>query len=359
MGTKDGQKDRSFAVQALRGFCQALFQRAGMPQERAAVIAEILVEGDLLGHSTHGLKLVGPYLKEIQAGRMALDGEPQVVSDRGSVLVLDGGYLPGPWLLVQALETGFRRIKENPVMTVVIRRSHHIACLGAYLARIAERGLLGIIASSDPNHRSVTPFGGYTACYSPHPIAAAIPTGSEPILIDMSTSCTANGVVAQYRERNKKLPRPWLLNNRGEATDDPNALFDDPPGAIMPLGGEDLGYKGYALGLLVEALTAALGGFGRADAAAQWGGAVYLQLLDPGAFAGLESFVREVSFLAAACQGSKALPAAKAGRLPGYFELRSRERQLASGVSLSAPIVESLAQWAAELQVVLPAPLED
>ena len=33
-----------------------------------------------------------------------------------------------------------------------------------------------------------------------------------------------------------------------------------------PLGGSDVGYKGFGLSLLVEALTAAMTGFGRADA---------------------------------------------------------------------------------------------
>ena len=51
----------------------------------------------------------------------------------------------------------------------------------------------------------------------------------------------------------------------GNATDDPAVLFNEPKGTLLPLGGLDAGHKGYALALLVEALTGGLAGFGRAD----------------------------------------------------------------------------------------------
>ena len=65
-----------------------------------------------------------------------------------------------------------------------------------------------------------------------------------------------------------------------------NVLFADPPGTILPAGGLDHGHKGYGLALMVEALTMGLGGFGRAEPAEGWGASVFVQLLDPDAFAG-------------------------------------------------------------------------
>lgn len=60
--------DRYLATDLL-GFATALLEKAGMPAERAAAVAEILLYGDLLGHDTHGLQLLGPYLAEIEAGK--------------------------------------------------------------------------------------------------------------------------------------------------------------------------------------------------------------------------------------------------------------------------------------------------
>lgn len=336
-------------------FGKELLEHAGMPEDRAEIIANILVEGDLLGHYTHGMKLLPGYIKEILAKKMPTTGEPSILSDSASAILMDGNYLPGPWLVATALEKCFSRMNDQATVTVVIRRSHHIACLGSYLKRITDRGFIGIILSSDPNHASVAPFGSYVPRYSPNPIAAGIPTEGDPILIDMSVSSTANGVVAKYLDEGKLLPHPWLLNNKGEATNDPKQFFTTPPGSILPLGGQDLGYKGFGLGILIEALTAALGGYGRADEPTQWGGSVYIQVINPAAFAGLDSFKRETTYFADLCRSSNPLPNGKGVFMPGSFELKNWEVQLAQGVMLSDLIVKSLETVAAQYGLALPA----
>ena len=58
-----------------------LLGAAGLESGRAEAVAGILVEGDLLGHTTHGLALLGPYLRELESGSMAATGEPQVLQD--------------------------------------------------------------------------------------------------------------------------------------------------------------------------------------------------------------------------------------------------------------------------------------
>lgn len=345
---------KKYQIESLIQFARKVLLEAGMREDRAAVISEILVEGDLLGHNTHGMKLLPAYVKEIQSGRMTLDGEPEIISDKGASLLMDGRYLPGPWLVNHALELCFSRISQQPTVTVVIRKSHHIACLGSYLKRITDKGLIGIILSSDPNHASVAPFGSFEPRYSPNPIAAGIPTLGDPILIDMSVSSTANGVVAKYLEEGKTLPHQWLLNNKGEATNDPKQFFTSPPGSILPLGGQDLGYKGFGLGILIEALTSALGGYGRADHPTQWGGAVYIQVINPEAFAGLGALTRETSFFTDACRNSAPLSNGKGVFIPGYLELRSWERQLKQGIQLDNVIVQGIEGLATQFGIECP-----
>jgi LDH2 family malate/lactate/ureidoglycolate dehydrogenase len=40
---------------ALRLFCQTVFERAGVPSEAAALVADALIDAELRGVSTHGL----------------------------------------------------------------------------------------------------------------------------------------------------------------------------------------------------------------------------------------------------------------------------------------------------------------
>jgi LDH2 family malate/lactate/ureidoglycolate dehydrogenase len=63
-----------FAAPLLAEFAQALLERSGLEEQRARVVAEVLLEGDLLGHDTHGLALLAPYLGEIERGAMTTTG---------------------------------------------------------------------------------------------------------------------------------------------------------------------------------------------------------------------------------------------------------------------------------------------
>jgi L-lactate dehydrogenase len=253
------------------------------------------------------------------------------------------------------MELMFDRIAAHPVMTVVVRRSHHIACLQAYLKRATDRGLVMLLISSDPSCSSVTPYGGCTPLYTPNPIAAGLPTDGEPILMDISTSTTTNGLTQRLYDAHRDLPHRWLIDNEGRTSSDPAVLFSEPPGAILPLGGMESGHKGFALGLLVEALTASLGGFGRADGPQRWGASVFIQIIDPGAFGGLEDFKRETGWLAAACRNTPGLPGGSGVRLPGQRGLELRREYLANGVQLAPSVMPLLAPWAAKLGIALPA----
>ncbi len=91
-----------FAAIALDSFGTALLTATGMPTDRARDVAAILLEGDLLGHTTHGFALLAPYLKEIESGSMQINGDPEVIADKGAAVTWDGRRLPGPWLTLRA-----------------------------------------------------------------------------------------------------------------------------------------------------------------------------------------------------------------------------------------------------------------
>jgi L-lactate dehydrogenase len=339
----------------LLDFAGALLRAAGLPADRAAVVAEVLLESDLLGHTTHGLDMLAAYLGEIEAGRMARAGEPDVVRDEGPALVWDGRYLPGPWLVKQAIAAATERLARGPVAVVAIRRSHHIGCLQAYLKPVTDAGLVILLACSDPSGAGVTPHGGVASRITPNPLAAGFPTAGDPVLIDVSMSTTTNAMTRRLAEAGQKLPGPWLVDADGRATDDPAVLFGERRGAVLPLGGLDLGHKGFALALMVEALTSALAGHGRADQPKSWGASVFLMLLDPARFGGRDAFVRETSWLAERCRTTPVAPGAPPVRLPGEAALARRARQLAEGVALHATVMPKLRPWAERFGVALPA----
>jgi LDH2 family malate/lactate/ureidoglycolate dehydrogenase len=335
-------------------FAAALLARAGLDAEKARATAEVLVEGDLLGHSTHGLALLAPYLADVEKGKMTPTGEPAVVADFPSALTWDGRRLPGPWLVRRALAVASERARRNGTCAVSIRRSHHIACLAAYLRPVADQGLMVMLTSSDPTALGVAPHGGRAQVMTPDPLAAAWPTAGEPVILDVSTSITTNGLTRRLAAEGRRFPGQWALDAAGSPTDDPSRVFGQPPGALLPMGGLDHGHKGFALGLLVEALTSGLAGVGRADPAEGWTANVFLQVLDPGLFGGGEAFVRQTEHLAAACRATPPREGFQRVRLPGEAGLGRRTDQLERGVELYPTILQALEPWAGKLGVPLP-----
>lgn len=349
--------DARFAEEALVAFATALLERSGLGAAMAGAVAEILVTGDLLGHTTHGLALLAPYLAEIEKGAMTRAGEPLVVNARPAAQAWDGRRLPGPWLVLRALDAAAAMAATHGTGTVVIRRSHHIACLAAYLLRATERGLVAIVQSSDPVVAAVVPHGGLTPIVTPNPIAAGLPTSGDPILVDISSSITSMGFARQELNAGRRLPGAWLIDSDGNATDDPGALFAEPKGALLPLGGLDAGYKGFGLALLIEALTAGLAGFGRADPPEGWGGTVYVQVIDPEAFGGLAEFRRQMDHMVDTSHASKPRPGVERVRVPGEAGMRRLREQRRNGVALYPAIMPALVPWAEKLGIALPGEL--
>src|SRR5689334_13711111 len=139
--------DIRYSESALTSFAQRLLIAAGLDDAKASDVAQILVTGDLLGHTTHGLALLAPYLGELEKGEMAKTGFPSVITEREATELWDGRRLPGPWLTLRALDAAASMARAHGTGTVVIRRSHHIACLAAYLLQATERGLIVVIKS--------------------------------------------------------------------------------------------------------------------------------------------------------------------------------------------------------------------
>lgn len=338
-------------------FATRLLDAAGMEPDKSKVIAEILVEADLMGHDTHGLNLLAPYLADIRKGELATRGEPKVIADFPAAVTWDGDRLPGPWLVCRAIDLAIPRARQYGTCSVAIRRGHHIACLAAYLKRVTDQGLVILLMTSAPENHSVAPHGGCSGVITPDPIAAGWPTDGDPVLIDVSMSITTNGMVGRLSKEGGRLPGPWVIDAEGRATDDPRVVTQaEPKGALLPMGGVEYGHKGYALGLLVEAMTQGFGGHGRADPIDGWTGEVFLQILDPALFAGLDAFRRQTQWVAEACRNARPRPGVSRVRLPGEAGLARRRKALEDGVTLHPAILPQLAPWADEFGIPLPQP---
>lgn len=342
-----------FEYSRLRGFIRALFEKAGYEGEKADATAEVLLEADLMGHSTHGIALAPWYLDGAAKGEVRGSGEPEVLADRGACVTWNGRRLPGTWLTLKAIDLGLERARTHGTCTIAIADSHHIGALAAYLPRATGRGCMAIVASSSPAVATVAPYGGRVPVMTPDPIGIGIPTDGDPILIDISATITTNNMARQLIGEGRRFPRPWALDRDGRETDDPKAVIGG-GGSLLPVGGLDHGHKGYALGLMVEALTQGFGGFGRADSPKGATSSVFVQVMDPAAFAGHTAFTRQTSWLVNACRENPARPGVDRVRIPGDNAMKRRRAAMEGGVDISSTIVAAIEPYAGRFGLAMP-----
>lgn len=343
-----------FTLQGLETFARRLLERAGVPEDRAAPMAQRMLDADLLGHRTHGLWFMSAYLERITAGHIRPQADIKVIRDQPSAFAWNAQRAPGAWVMERATAELVERVEQHGVVSATIADCSHIGCLQAYLLPLVSLDLLVTLNATNPGIRSVAPFGGRDPVLTTNPVAWGIPTRGAPILIDQCTSVASNTFFKAFAAKGQTLPEAWLLDNDGQPSNDPNVLQSDPPGSILPLGGLEHGYKGFGLGLMVEAFSLALGGGGRRHDPDMYGQGVFIQVIDPNRFAGRDAFLDEMDNLVMSCRASRLRPDASAIRLPGERALAAREEQLAHGVVLSHEVLSRLVPWAERLKVTMP-----
>jgi len=343
-----------FPADSLVEFAVALCTRSGMDGAAARDVANILVEGDLLGHDTHGLQLLKPYLDALGSQAMLGSGELDEIASRPAVASWDGKYLPGPYLVLRAIDTAINMAQQYGTGCIAIRRSSHIGALAAYLEKPARAGFLIQIVCSDPAVVLVAPFGGSEPLFTPNPMAWGIPTSTDPVMIDISASTTTGGMSGRLHAAGQKGEHEWWLDSNGQPTNDASVVYQEPPGSLQTLGGMDAGHKGYGLALFVEAMSSALAGYGRADGADTWGASVHVQVTDISAFGDASAFRAQTDHLVEQCVKSKPADPAKPVRVPGQRGLALKAEQLKNGVTLRSDIVAALTELAAQADVALP-----
>jgi L-lactate dehydrogenase len=254
-----------------------------------------------------------------------------------------------------AVAEASRRCERFGVSCGVVGRAQHVACLAAFCLPALERHQLIVMMVGSPAERVVAPPRGRTPVLSTNPIAAAFPGMGKPVLFDVSTSMISLGELSSARDQRRRAKHPGILSREGFATDDTEAFRDLERTPLLPAGGLDHGYKGFALGLLVEALAHGLSGLGRVGHEPRGEeNAVFILVIDPEAFGGAERFEIEIEALVEATRRSEPLDPEVPARAPGDRALALRQEQLKIGILLDAEVVARLAAWGERLNVTVP-----
>jgi hydroxycarboxylate dehydrogenase B len=227
----------------------------------ASVVAVHLVESSLCGLHSHGVMRLPQYIEEIGTGEIEPQAEPTVVESHGGRILVEGNRCFGQVAGAFAVDAALAAAAMHGVSLVTVRGAGHAGRIGAYTEAIAARGFLGVAFCSGPRpgHR-VAPFGGREGRLATNPISYAFPTTGPAVVADFATSTTTEGMIRSLRNLGVPAPAGTLRDADGNPTLDPNVLYSDPPGSIQPLGGDEFGHKGTALGIFTEVMATLLAG---------------------------------------------------------------------------------------------------
>lgn len=221
---------------------------AGIREEYAATMAEVLVFADARGIHSHGAVRVEYYAERISKGGTNLNPAFRFEQTGPCSAVLHADNAAGQVSAKLGMEHAIKMAQENGVAIVGVRQMGHSGALSYFVNMAAQAGLVGIsVCQSDP---MVVPFGGAEIYYGTNPLAFAAPGENDDVVIfDMATTVQAWGKILDARSRNEAIPDSWAVDVNGKPTTDPFAVH-----ALLPVAGP----KGYGLMMMIDVLSGIL-----------------------------------------------------------------------------------------------------
>lgn len=279
-------------------------------------------------------------LSKARSHRLPEASQVSVVASHGATLRLNGNQCPGMVVSYMATEEAIRIAGEFGIAFVgTCNTSTSTGAVGYYAEKMAAAGYIGIVLAGSP--KAVTVTGGIDPVFGTNPIAIAVPTETEPMVLDMATAAIAWFGLIEARNQNEFLPIGVAVDASGRATTDPATALD---GAILPFGG----HKGSGLAMMIEMLTGPLVGagiVGDEDAATNRGMAFIA--IQPSALGSEEAFRQAVSTLGARVKQSRRQDGVDEIRLPGERARQRAEVAITSGtVHLEKGLYERLKEIA-------------
>jgi LDH2 family malate/lactate/ureidoglycolate dehydrogenase len=237
------------------------------------------------------------------------------------------------------MEVAMKKARRSGVGACAVRRGNHLGMVSWYVEPAARLGLVALALGNSPP--AMAPPNARNALIGTNPIAAAFPTLHEPVVVDMATTVVSRGKIRQAQAEARPIPDGWALGADGLPTNDPDVAL---AGSLQPVGGA----KGFALAILVEALSGVLAGsgvgpgvngtFAPSDQSSDCG-SLFLAF-DPGAFGG--GYAKRMTDLVELIRSADPISPELLPRAPGDRRYHDRAQRLADGIELPDVVLRDL-----------------
>jgi LDH2 family malate/lactate/ureidoglycolate dehydrogenase len=345
------------AADRLDAFCRNILGCAGADAATIQAATDAMMHGSRLGVDSHGVRLLPHYVTAIEGGRV--NGRPQlrIATAFGAIATLDADHAHGALAAYTAMRHALDLANRFGIGAVAIRNSSHFGPAGAFALEAAKAGFIGLAFCNSDSF--VRLHGGASRFHGTNPIACAVPVAEgKPWLLDMATSAIPYNRVQLYKSLGIDLPAATASDTSGEDVSDPGAAD-----MLAPLGAA-FGFKGAALGGLVEIFSAVLSGAKLSPEIAPMGGPDFETPRNVGAFVLAmkpDAFIDEATFRDGMTRYLEALrnsPARSGERVmaPGDREWAEADARADQGIPIDPVTEDAFRALAARHGVDLPFP---
>ena len=314
-----------------------------VPNEEASIVAEVTLDADLKGFSSHGLGRFPQYVKGLEVGNIKPKCEITVEKESVATALINGNHGFGHVATYRAMEMAIEKSKKAGIGLVGVHDSNHFGVAGYYTDMAIMEDFIGIvIANTEP---AVAPIGGKEPILGTNPLAIGIPSQSHYVSVDMATSASARGKLLEAKRRGEMIPENVALDADGRPTIDPCEALK---GSILPFGA----HKGYALAFMIEIMAGPLvnASFGKAvtgtaNPEVKCTKGDLIAAIDPSQFVDMEDFKNDVDQFIAEVKSEPNV------FIPGDMEVRNVKKRQEEGIPLDENLVKQLKEITSKLGI--------
>ena len=330
----------------------AIFEHLKLPVNDAETVADVLVQADLWGITTHGVSnyIKGIYVPLLLDKTITSNPTIKILSEGSSVALLDGDGGMGHVVSVHAMELAIEKAMKTGIGAVSVTNSTHFGAAGFYSHMAAEKNMIGISMTNAATR--VVPLYGKNAMLGTNPLSIAAPTNKvHPFLLDMATSTVSAGKLYVAALNGGMIPEGWATNIEGQPTSDPVEGLESK--RLLPLGGtKDLGgHKGYGLGIAVDILSGVLSGIGYGNVLPYRHVGHFFCAVNISKFRGIDAFKNMMDEMILELLDTPSSKQGEAVSFPGEIEATTMVERKRYGIPLHNEVIDYLDSLASEMNI--------
>ncbi len=331
--------EKRYTTEPIRHAAEALLVSKGLTEQDAHILVDSMLEADMCGVGTHGIRMLPSYISKIDDGHFDFE-DIAVTKTAPAFTTTDCKNNIGAISACKATEIAIENARKSGLHIVFAKNCNTLGPAFYFAEKMANEGLIGFVCCNSP--AAMPAYNGLQVMLGTNPLAFACPTKSYGnISLDMATSIVAKSRFQTARAAGEKLPDGWALDCNGNPTNDPLEAIK---GFILPMAG----FKGYGIAMMIDILSGFLSGAGYLNNVGKFYsqngecmnvGQLFVAIDPAQIYEG--DFYTDMDTYIETLRNSKCVPD-KTIAIPGDDRVISKKKALESGIVLSDETVDKL-----------------